>query len=197
MNKIIHFSILLIATVLFLGCTGARGPELPANHLIDGTYINIHSPNSKGWHKWTHSNSQVIFAKYGNVSGESYIARVIFFPIEATDTKEEFFELIKNNETKNRNTERFTPIESNFKLFEQRSYSCVIGEQLSKDKMAKTSIFSTEELLMQVKSLFCKDPKSEERAFMVGYSFRGYTVNKNFDKEADSFIDGVEFPNIK
>jgi len=197
MKKIINISVIVMTTVWLLGCASTRGPELPANHLIDGTYINIHSPNSNGWFKQVHSDSQVVFAKYGNKSGESYIARVVFFPLEATNTKEEFLELIINHETRGRNKERFTIIESDFKSFEQRTYSCVIAKQLSKDKKAKTSPFSNEEQLMHVKSLFCKDPKREKAGFMVGYSFRGYKINKNFDEEADSFIDGVQFPNIK
>ncbi|MBC8236741.1 MAG: hypothetical protein H8E76_00785 [Helicobacteraceae bacterium] len=154
MNKIIKFSILLMATVLFLGCTGARGPELPANHLIDGSYIDIHSPNSKGWSKMVHSNSQVVFAKDGNISGESYVARVVFFPLAVTKTKNEFFNLIKTQASQSFNEERFITIESSFESSEQRSYPCAEAKQLFKDKMAKTSTFSfsTEEQFMQVKS---------------------------------------------
>ena len=196
MNKVVSYITMGMIAILFLGCTGASGPKLPANYYYEGHYIDIHSPNSEGWLEITKSTSQIVFVKDGNLSGESYVARVVFFPLETTNSKEEFLESIKNNETNNRNKERFTPIESNFKLSEQRSYSCVVAKQLSKDKMAKTSFFGTEEQFMQVKSLFCKDPKSEGRGFMVGYSFRGYAVNKNFDKEADSFINGVQFPKI-
>lgn len=196
MNKVVSYIAIGVIAIVFLGCTGASGPKLPANYYYEGSYIDIHSPNSEGWHEAKKSTSQIVFLKDGNVSGESYVARVIFFPLETTDNKEEFLNLIKNNETKNSNLERFIPIESSFKLSEQRSYSCVIAKQISKDKMAKTSLFSTEEQFMQVKSLYCKDPKSESRGFMVGYSFRGYKVNKNFDEEANSFIDGVQFPKI-
>lgn len=196
MNKIISLMSIGIIAISFLGCTGANGPELPANYYYKGSYIDIHSPNSEGWSEGTKSISQIVFLKEGNLSGETYVARVVFFPLETTNTKEEFLNLIKNNETKNSNKERFTPIESNFKFSEQRSYPCIMAKQLSKDKMAKTSLFGTEEQFMQVQSLYCKDPKSEGRGFMVGYSFRGYTVDKNFEKEAHSFINGVQFPKV-
>ncbi len=196
MTKIIKYSILIMTTLLFIGCTSGRGPELPANHLIDGTYIDIHSPNSKGWFKMVHSNSQVVFARKGNTSGESHIARVDFFPLPVTKTKKEFFDFIKTQTSKSSNKERFITIEYSFEPSEKRSYLCAEAKQLSKDKMAKTSPFSTEEQFMQVKSLFCKDPKREGAGLMIGYSFRGYAVSKSFDKEADSFIDGVQFPNI-
>ena len=196
MNKVVSYITIWVIAILFLGCGGASGPKLPANYYYEGSYIDIHSPDSEGWYEAKKSTSQIVFLKDGNIPGESYVARVVFFPLENTNTKEEFLNLIKNNETENRNLERFTPIESSFQLSEQRSYLCVMAKQLSKDKMAKTSSFGTEEQFMQVKSLFCKDPKSKGRGFMVGYSFRGFAVNKSFDDEANSFIDGVQFPKI-
>ena len=196
MNKVVSYITLGVIAIVFSGCTETSSPKLPANYYYEGSYIDIHSPDSEGWHESRKSNSQIVFTKHGKVSGESYVARVVFFPLETTNTKEEFLDLIKNNETKNSNKERFTKIESNFQLSEQRSYLCVMAKQLSKDKMAKTSPLSTEEQFMQVQSLYCKDPKSEGRGFMVGYSFRGYAVHKGFEKEADSFINGVQFPKL-
>lgn len=193
-KRLAELALFLIGVFLFTGCVSLEQPKLPPNHLIDGTYMNIHSPNSHGWMKIDHSNYQVVFAKRGIKDNESYIAKVTFFPLPAIKTEEEFLHFIQTNASKQIDKKRFSDIKTNFTLYKQRSYTCVMAQELYKDKMAKTSSTNTEELLMQNKSLYCKDPKREEAGFTVGYSYRGESIIPTFDLEADSFIDGVRFP---
>jgi len=189
-KKLIQLSII---TVIFIGCVRHEPQYLPANHLIDGTYIDIHSPNAEKWSKMIHSDSQIIFGKKGIKYNESYIARVVFFPLKSRKNKNDFFNLIQEQASKSIDKERFIVIKSNFKLSNKRKYPCVIAQQLVQDKKATTSKNNKENLIMQIKALYCKDPKREKAAFMIGYSYRGEAINSNFDLEADSFIDGVRF----
>ena len=69
-----------------------------------------------------------------------------------------------------------------------------MSKQILKDKKIKKLSTSADALMTQIKSLYCKDPKSDSIGFMIGYSFRGQKIIKDIDKQADDFIAGVEFP---
>ncbi len=191
------FKLLISGIVLFYftGCVQTQ-QVLPPKYYYDGSYIQMHSPDSEGWIKLKEDDIQITFGKKGNIEGESYIARVVFFPIEKSKTKEEFLNTIKND-INQYNKERFELVKSNIKLNGRKSYPCVEVKYILKDKEATISTFSKTELFMNTKALYCKDPKRENAGFMIGYSFRGYSINPNLDKEADSFIKGVYFKDYK
>lgn len=194
MIKLLKPFLLLSIPLLFIGCARIEAPKLPANYFYEGSAMHIHSPNSEAWSKIYESDSQMIFGKKGPLTGESYVAQVILFPLAVTNSEEEFLTLVKNEVSKSSNEERFDVLQSSFKPSNIRDYSCVMAKTLYKDNMAKTSAHTTEKLLLQIKSLYCKNPMQEGMGFMVGYSFRGQSIHKNFDLEAHSFIDGVELP---
>ncbi|MCF6340790.1 MAG: hypothetical protein L3J10_08610 [Sulfurimonas sp.] len=163
---------------------------LPANYLFEGDYIKIHSPNSTGWSVLDKSNSKVIMGKKDNEG--SYEAKVIFFPIYIVE-KKEFYDLIKNETSKIKNDKRYSILSSKLNSTEKRGYPCVETKQILK---AKTSPAATGSLIMQINALYCKDPKREGAGFMVGYSFRGQEIIEDIDIQADSFIEGVQFPSL-
>ena len=199
MDTLIKTMLFLSITIILTSCAKNEQPKLPANYFYEGSYINIHSPKQKNWSLMKKDQTQIIFAKFGKKYNESYIARVVFFPIEKRTTDKELIKFFTINALKSSNKERFDLLESNIKESKQRKYTCVLGKMLYKDKMAKTRKNNKELLLMQVKSLYCIDPKRKNRdaGFMIGYSYRGKKINSTFDKEADSFIRGVEFKEYK
>ncbi len=164
---------------------------LPPNYLFDGDYINIYSPNSDGWSVVEKSESKVVVGKRSDKG--KYIAEVIFFSILTTG-KNEFFDFIQKETSKINNDKRYTVVSSEFKETGKRSYPCVMSKQILKDKKTEKPSTSTDALMTQIKSLYCKDPKSDSIGFMIGYSFRGQKIIKDIDKQADDFIAGVEFP---
>ena len=164
---------------------------LPPNYLFDGDYINIYSPNSDGWSVVEKSESKVVVGKRSDKG--KYIAEVIFFSILTTG-KNEFFDFIQKETSKINNDKRYTVVSSEFKETGKRSYPCVMSKQILRDKKIEKSSTSTDALMTQIKSLYCKDPKSDSIGFMIGYSFRGQKIIKDIDKQADDFIAGVEFP---
>ena len=190
MKKYIQISYIIIISILLTSCTKVPLPKLPPNHLIDGVYMDIHSPDQEGWVKFFHSNSGISFGKYGNKYNESSIANVVFYPMKNIQNNQEFIELIKYKMITNNDKGRYIHLKSNVKLSKTRKYTCVLGSALYKDKLATTRKGNKEQLFMQVKSLYCKDPKRTEQkaGFMIGYSFRGEKLNSNFDSEANIFI---------
>ncbi len=198
MKLIFKTLIFLIAILLLSGCTRSLPPTLPANYYYEGSYIDIHSPNEEGWSLIGKSTQGIVFGKKGKEKSDSEIAQVLFFPLpQDTKSENEFLSLIEEEFHKNTNKDRFNIIESDFQLFNQRKYPCVQLKALLNDKKAKISNFSTESLKMKIKSLYCKDAKTKKRGFMIGYSYRGKTIDPNFNEKADSFISGVEFPEYK
>lgn len=190
----LHVTLLLVGSIFLTGCLKEDFPNLKAKQFIAGTYINIYSPNAYGWAKLKSSASGVIFGKKGKHYNESYIARVVFFPIESSKTKNAFLQSIKNAATKDTDKMRFTKIKSSFALSNKRTYTCVLVKERVKDKSAMTQDGVKTTLTLQVKSLYCKDPQRKNIAFVIAYSYRGQKLNKSFDSEADSFIDAVRFP---
>jgi hypothetical protein len=186
---------ILFVFIFILGCSKSLKP-LPPNYFFEGSCINIHSPNQEGWFLISKDQTQITFGKYGKKNNESYIARVVFFPLNKTQKDKNFLTTIKKQILDNSNKKRFEVIKSTFRLVKSRKYPCVLVDTLAKDKMAKTKNKKKEELLIRIKSLYCKDPKRKniEAGFMIGYSYRGEKIISTFDMEADSFIKGVEFP---
>jgi len=188
-----------IIIAVFTSCVRTEISKLPANYFYDGTYIDIHSPNQKDWSLMKKDQTQIVFAKFGDKYNESYIARVVFFPLEKMNSDKELLKLLSESAIKSSNEERFTLLESNIQDDPKRKYPCILAKMLYKDKMAKTKKGNKEQLLMQVKALYCKDPKrkNSDAGFMIGYSVRGEKISPSFDSEADSFIQGVEFKQYK
>jgi len=213
MNKtiIIRVMLLVLLTMLFTSCAEVEVPKsevktsekaqkksaqkskekiseiLPANYLFEGDYIKIHSPNSEGWSVLDKTANRIVMGKKS--SEGNYIAKVVFFPIYTVE-KEVFFDLIKNEMSKIKSDKRYSVVSLDFKPTEKRSYPCVETKQLLKDKISTTTDF----LMMQINALYCKDPRREGAGFMIGYSFRGQKIIEDIDKQADSFIEGVQFP---
>lgn len=197
MKLIFKTSIFLIAIFLLSGCTRTQPPTLPANHYYEGSYIDIHSPNEEGWSLIGKSTEGIVFGKNGKEKGDTQIAQVLFFPLSDSKDKNEFLSLIEENFHNNTNKDRFDIIKSDFQLYNQRKYTCIMMKALLNDKKAKTSSFTTDSLKMSIKSLYCKDPKTEKRGFIIGYSYRGKIIDPKLNDKADSFISGVEFPEYK
>jgi hypothetical protein len=199
MKQILKLTMFLFIASIFISCARVESPKLPPNHLIDEIYMDIHSPNQEGWSKISHSNFGITFGKYGKKYNETYIARVIFFKVEKTNSDKEFLELLSQDALKSTNKKRFDLLESDIQYEKQRKYPCILVKILSKDKMATTTKGNKEKLLMKTKALYCKDPKNKnnDSAFMIGYSYRGEKANSSFDMQADSFLNGVEFPEYK
>lgn len=188
--------LMILFSIVMSGCIGMKQASLPPYYYYEGSYIDIHSPNSNSWNVVKKSQSQISFAKKG-FDEESYVAQVVFFPLEKTNSDKEFLEQIRSQTSINSNNQRYKLIKSSAELYKKRSYPCVITKQLVEDTQAKTGFFSKDTLLMETKSLYCKDPKREKAGFLIGYSFRGKVLNPHLNDEADSFIKGVYFRDLK
>jgi len=190
-------SVVMFLSVLLASCaTGpSRAPKpVPAGYLYEGGYINIRAPNSEGWHLVNSSPAGMEFARSGTEQGESFAAQVLMFPLENTKDSNELLSLIKNGFEKDSDSARYEMIDSSFKYSEERDYSCVKVNFVTKDKQAQTSPTRREELLLQAESLYCRHPVRQESGFSISYSHRGKSLYPNLNAEAKDFISGVQVP---
>ena len=196
LKKFLKLNMMIIITIIFTSCTNSKLniPVLSKNKTYNINNINIHSPNEDLWRLLKNEKSDIVFAKYGSNKEDTYIARVVMFELKNLN-KNEFVKLIKNKLITNLDKKRYDLLKSDIKYYYKRKYPCVSSSVLLKDKFAKVRGGGTKELLLDIKSLHCKDPSKINKGFMIVYSFRSLKNDINFNKKANSFISGVEVSN--
>ncbi len=195
--KIVLLSFLLIPLVMSSCTAPARSRSItpvPAGHLYKSDYLNVHAPNSDGWHLVSSSSAGMEFARSGGEPGEGLGAQVFWFPLPQTTGEKEFISLIKKGYEADTDSVRFSIIDSEFQYSSQRSYPCVSAAILVNDREAQTSPSTIERLLLQIKSLYCRHPVKQDTGFSIVYSHRGRDLYPKLNVEAKDFIDGVQVP---
>jgi len=196
-----HNIFLLLLSITLASCV-TSGPtkksnEIPANFLYAGSYINIHAPNSSGWHLLESSNNGMAFARGGGAPSANLAAQVSMFNLPKTETPDEFLSFIKRGIAKDTDSTRFDNIESDFSYTEERGYPCVRIKNTTRDNQAQTGGTRKEQLLLQMESLYCRHPIREQTGFSVTYSHRGLSLYPKLSTEAKAFIAGVQVPTQK
>lgn len=186
----------LIALVL-ASCATASSPApnpVPAGHLYEGNYINVHVPNSEGWHLVNSTPSGIELARAGVEQGESFGAQVLIFPLPPTNSQKEFVAHIKRGFEADTYSSRFSVVNAEFEYSEDRSYPCVRVSSIVEDREAKISYSRREQLILQSLALYCRHPVRRDTGFGIIYSHRGKKVYKNLAAEAEGFISSVQVP---
>jgi hypothetical protein len=184
--------LLLMCSSILMSCATGPGP-VPAGCLYKGDYINIRVPNSDGWHLVSSSPDGMQFARSGSEPNESFAAQVLIFPLEESQTEDEFLSFIKQGFEADTDPKRFDVIKAEFRSIDKRSYPCVQANSIMRDKEAQTSPTHKETLLLQAKSLYCRHPVLKN-GVCITYSHRGTSLHPDFDSEAQDFINGVQVP---
>jgi len=196
MRKVFAF---VVVSILMAGCVSnpQREPTpVPAGYLYEGGYINVKVPNSDGWHLVNSSPAGMEFARSGAEQKESFGAQVLMFPLQETESKDEFLSLIKSGVEADTDPSRFNIKQLDFSYTEQRGYSCVEIVSELEDKKALTSPGHQESLVLQSDSLYCRHPVRTDTGFAIIYSHRGPSAYPKMADEAKQFISGVQVPNM-
>lgn len=199
MNRPFPQLVSILALQILLSSCATQAPvqhfkAVPAGHLYEGNYVNIHVPNSEGWRLLESSSAGMGFGRMGESPKESFGAQVLMFDLETRQNKDEFVSFIKQIIKKDGELERYSIIESTFEYQEQRGYPCVKVTYVTEDKQAQTSPTHRETLLLQAESLYCRHPERRDTGFAIIYSHRGSSLYSNLHSEAQAFIDGVQVP---
>ena len=168
--------------------------NVPAGKVYSGPILNITAPNSEGWQLLKSGPSGMAFGRRGSVPGESFAAQVAIFDPPQTDSPEEFEALIVRGAQGDAETNRFSTSKFTHQFSAARGYPCVQMQNISEDRQAKTGPNKTETLVLQNEHLYCRHPVQKNIGFAITYSHRGKSLHPDFQKEADSFIEGVLVP---
>ncbi len=193
------YQYILIAFLIMTLSSCVTAPSLSpkpvsAGYLYEGSYINIHAPNSNGWFLVSSSQDGIEFARSGVEKGESFAAQVLMFSLPQTQSEQEFIAIIKEGFEFDTHSERFSEIVSKFQYSKERGYPCVTVSSVVEDRQAKTSVNRIEKLILQSNSLYCRHPVRQETGFAIIYSHRGKVRFSTLDAEAENFINGVQVP---
>ena len=189
----------LCLLLLLTSCATTGGsntvPNVTPNQLFERGYLNIHAPNTPGWHLLDASMGNFALLKKGSAPKETMAAQVVLFPLKKTYSRDEFLSVIKQGFYADNEKDRFDVQQVEFNYSDARPYPCVMVNALIKDKKALVSPNNREPLLLQTRSLYCRHPKHPDVGFAIIYSHRGEKTDPNLETEAQSFISGVQVPN--
>jgi hypothetical protein len=169
-------------------------PPVKAGQLFEGPYVDVRAPNSEGWRLGESSPRGMAFAKRGEAAGESVAAQVLMLDLQPTRTPAEFEALIKEALQRDIDPKRFDELESSTAYTDERGYPCLRHRGVFRDKQAVTSPTTTEALLLQISSLYCRHPVRTTTGFAAIYSYRGRGRYAPLEREAADFIQGVQVP---
>lgn len=192
--KAVSITIFSLSTSIIFAQSRAY-QDVPPGKVFEGKILNITAPNSEGWKLAKADSSGMAFGRrLPEKIKESTIASVAVFAAPQTDIPDEFEAAIVNSAKVDANNERFTTSTFTHKFTNVRGYPCVQMQNISEDKNAQTSPTTTETQIIQNEHLYCRHPSQRNLGFAISYSHRGFSQNKDFSKEAASFIEGVFVP---
>ena len=192
------FGLLLITwiTVAYLlqGCesVAANHPAISPDQDFSNPILQIHAPASSGWYGAERSPVRIAFKKSGSSAHETFVAAVFLFHLPAFPNSDAFTEFVREGIIKDAPTDRFEILESNVQYSPERAYPCVRYHGISQDRKARVSAFSTEEMRLEIISLYCQHPTRPGLGFSVSYSHRGGSAAEQIDEPAAAFIDSVQ-----
>jgi hypothetical protein len=172
--------------------TAATHPSVNPNQDFSNRTLQLHSPDSSGWHGYVQTPTVIAFAKTGSIPDETFVAQVNLFHLPPFADSEAFTEFVRETVIKGSPTERFETLEVNVQYLPDRGYPCVTYHAVSNDKKARVSSLFRKALRFEVFALYCQHPIKPGLGFAAVYSHRGGTADENIDKEARTFIDSVQ-----
>jgi hypothetical protein len=189
----------LWAVTLSLGLVrfgiAAENPEehapVQAGQNFSNAMFDMSSPNSEGWTQLTQNERMIAFARSGSSGQESDVAAVELFSLKDISSEKDFLAFVKQGVEKDSSDPQFEVHQAKWDPSKERPYICVkyvsdATDHGGKDQMPKKP------LQLQIQNLYCRYPKRPDIGFVVSFSHRGAAKSPNFQKEAESFIGGVQ-----
>lgn len=135
----------------------------------------------------------MVFAKDGQVFGETFLATVFVFDLPPTDTPEEFVAMVRADAENSTDLNRFEMKDRTIVYTDERGYPCVRFHSLAVDKRPA---LVAGPLLTEREALFCRHPVHQNAGFTATYTHRGVDLYANLHREAEAFIQGMQVPTV-
>lgn len=136
------------------------------------------------------------FGREDAPSGNTYIAQVSAFRLPPFSNTDELLVIIEAGAAKDSPPDRFKVIDADFKLSTERPYPCVRFRGSYEDLKVRTR-HGYAAFPLHIRSLYCQHPKQRDLGLLIAYSQRGGAPDPDLDRQAQSFIDGVQVPDAR
>jgi hypothetical protein len=198
MNKFLEICLMaMVLTFALSSCASAPSSTsgtIPPGFLYRGDFLNIRSPNEKGWRPVAVSHTSMIFTHRGVEKGESFGAQVLTLPVPGMDNAQQLLNYIKKSFKAELNRKKYAVVKSKFHVTKTRKYPCVRVSMVIQNKRVLKAASEHKKLLVQSISLYCRHPVQKSAVFAAIYSHRGTSLDPGLSKKADDFINGVQVP---
>ncbi len=188
--------VIVIPTLLWARLSFAATHPVNPNQDFSNSTLQIHAPESDGWHGIARNGSSIVFGRYGESGTETFVAAVLLFHLPAFPDSDGFTQYVREAAAKDSPPDRFVPIESSVQYSSERTYPCVRYHAISMEKKVHIAPFFRKDLRIENVALYCRHPDRPGLGFVVSYSRRGGRPDYNIDNEAESFIDSVQVPSV-
>ena len=163
--------------------TAATHPSVNPNQDFSNRTLQLHSPDSSGWHGYVQTPTVIAFAKTGSIPDETFVAQVNLFHLPPSQIPRHSPNLCGRPSVKGSPTERFETLGSECSVLADRGYPCVTYHAASNDKSTAFHLFQ-KSARFEVFALYCQHPIKPGLGFAAVYLHRGGTADENIDKEA-------------
>jgi hypothetical protein len=194
---------IILATALL--CSGAciaapNLPELPDT--VQRMYIygaSAPAPQEKGWLVAAHTPYHVGITKLGKTQDATVAIEMQDFKLSPPQPSEDFVALIKEQQDKTNDPDRFTVQVHDVTSYKLGDAVCARSHSVSVDKTAKTPTGDISQMLLEVYAVICRHPDQPLMGVNVTYSLRYHEGDRDpqLEQAATAFLDGAKFEPVK
>ena len=177
-------------------CASFQSISIPPERIVQTGYSLI-PLNEKGWRLGQRNPVQLVIGKVSDNPDESLIIQSTIVKIRPYKTKEEFVQLVKENQATDTD-ERFASKQFDVSSYDEKGTDCAKSYALSEDKAASRKSGHSGTMIIELLSLTCAHPKNNRFAVYVGYSHRYYPghQDKEFNQKAWTVMSSLEFSDL-
>jgi len=188
--------IVLILTLLTVGCVSTSTPPSVAKATVNGEYeilgAKIYSPNNAGWYLLQQSQYSVTFGMIPTTT-DSAIANVTIFKIDGFEDDKSFLESIIATRSKVDDETRWKNSVLENQLVTFKGYSCFNYKTVAEDHKSKSKSKKTFQYFHTLGTT-CRHPDYKDIAVQAEFSYRADSkaIPESIQTVADKFISTLE-----
>ena len=147
--------------------------------LKQSIYFKFSPPINEQWIVIYRNNYQTTLAKKGNKLDETYGINIMLFELPSLESKENFFEYVKADREKDKDSKRFNTIKDDMNYYQEFDDFCVGYHSAAEDKEAKKRSTNKKIMILEMVGYVCRHPKNKNIGVTFDFSHRYYKGNED------------------
>lgn len=154
--------------------------------------------NENGWLVGPGGPYRLALGRRSDNPDESSAILAVLTDVGSYDSKAEFVKIIKDNQAKDNDPQRFAIKQHDVSAINKFSTVCVRSHTLSIDNAASRRSGNTGDMTLEILSLSCAHPADKTIVVTASYSQRYYPGRRgsDFDRKAQAVLDSLEFNDV-